>query len=193
MEPQEGRPPDESGVGGGARAETPSSSPPAPSPTSPAGSTGGSASGFNTRGLAREEVSKLLLRKLSGDVEDGFEPLGPIATASNLPAVYQALAVVDTPVQLEVLSCLVVASTHSKVSSLSLPPPLPPLPPSPVLSHASLLGLSLPPPLHAPVEWPRLVLRWERSAQAYVLSLLPPVPCQARLASQPGPILVESS
>lgn len=83
-------------------------------PRSPRGTTP-----IKTGGLAREEVSKLLLRKLCGDSVEVFEPLQPIATAANLPAVYQALGVVDTLVQVEVLSMLVVAADHSKVTCTS--------------------------------------------------------------------------
>ena len=83
-----------------------------PSPLSTA--SGASASSFvASPGAPAQDVASKLLQRLAGGGE--FKPKEAVVSPANLPAVYQALSVVDTAAQVEVLSMLVVSASLSKV------------------------------------------------------------------------------
>jgi hypothetical protein len=98
--------------GGSPASQRPTSTRGTPSPMSTASNVSGS-SFVASPGAPPQDVAQRLLQRLSAGSE--FKPKEALISPANLPAVYQALNVVDTAAQVEVLSMLVVSASLSKV------------------------------------------------------------------------------
>jgi hypothetical protein len=98
--------------GGSPASQMPTSTRGTPSPMSTASNVSGS-SFVASPGAPPQDVAQRLLQRLSAGSE--FKPKEALISPANLPAVYQALNVVDTAAQVEVLSMLVVSASLSKV------------------------------------------------------------------------------